>query len=139
MCCRPGSFKRIRHYGLLAQATKTERLALAWQLLACRRPTLVPPRARRPSCAAIDIDRCPHCKTGHSLVVVEQVLRDPAALAASMPGVGTDSTVPVAVVATARPGAAARPMRMLWTGPMPGHERGQPSSNLVRAEPLPKS
>ena len=36
------------------------------------------------SVAGIEIDRCPHCKTGHWLVV-DQVPADPAALAAIVP------------------------------------------------------
>ena len=83
----PSGFKRIRHYGLLAPAAKTERLALARQLLA------MPPANPQASedaqafmrrVAAIEIACCPHCKVGHWLVV-EQVLADRAALAAIIP------------------------------------------------------
>ena len=63
----PGGFKRIRHYGLLAAATKTQRLALARTLLAMPQPN---PRAAEDAAAfmqrvaAIDIERCPHCGLG---------------------------------------------------------------------------
>jgi hypothetical protein len=83
----PAGFKRIRHYGLLAPAAKTERLALARQLLAMPPAN---PRAREDAqtfmrrVAAIEISCCPHCKTGHWRVI-EQVLADPAALAAIIP------------------------------------------------------
>ena len=83
----PSGFKRIRHYGLLAPAAKTERLALARQLLA------MPPANPQASedaqafmrrVAAIEVQCCPHCKLGRWLVV-EQVLADRAALAAIIP------------------------------------------------------
>lgn len=83
----PAGFKRIRHYGLLAPAAKTERLALARQLLAMPPAN---PKAREDAqafmrrVAAIEISCCPHCKTGHWRVI-EQVLADPAALAATIP------------------------------------------------------
>jgi hypothetical protein len=82
----PEGFKRIRHYGLLAPAR---------QLLAMRQAN---PRAAEDAqafvrrVAAIEIDRCPHCKTGRWRVV-EQVLRDPLALAALVPmGCGAAAT-----------------------------------------------
>ena len=63
----PSGFKRIRHYGLLAPATKADRLRRARQLLAM-------PAANPQACedaqafmrrvAAIDIDCCPHCSIG---------------------------------------------------------------------------
>ncbi len=68
----PAGFKRIRHYGLLAPAAKAERLARARQLLAMPAPN---PQAREDAqafmrrVAAIEIDRCPHCKTGHWLTL----------------------------------------------------------------------
>jgi Putative transposase/Transposase zinc-binding domain len=89
----PSGFKRIRHYGLLAPAAKTQRLALARQLLAMPPAN---PLAREHAqdfmrrVAAIEINTCPHCKTGHWLVV-EQVLADPKALAAIVP-----TTIPTA-------------------------------------------
>ena len=48
----PPGFKRIRHYGLLAPAAKTERLALRASCWRCQQPTRRPARTRRPSCAA---------------------------------------------------------------------------------------
>jgi hypothetical protein len=63
----PPGFKRIRHYGLLAPAAKTQRLALARRLLAMPAPN---PQARENAqafmrrVAAIEIECCPHCKTG---------------------------------------------------------------------------
>ena len=83
----PSGFKRIRHYGLLAPAAKTERLALARQLLAM--PPANPQasedaQACRRRIAAIAVQCCPHCKLGRWLVV-EQVPVDRAALAAIIP------------------------------------------------------
>ena len=63
----PPGFKRIRHYGLLAPAAKTERLALARQLLAMPAAN---PQAREDAqafmrrVAAIEIACCPHCGVG---------------------------------------------------------------------------
>jgi hypothetical protein len=68
----PAGFKRIRHYGLLAPAGKAQRLALARQLLAMPQAS---PQAREDAqafmrrVAAIEIERCPHCKTGRWRVV----------------------------------------------------------------------
>jgi len=68
----PAGFKRIRHYGLLAPAAKAERLAMARRLLAMPQVNL---RAREDAqafmrrVAAIEIERCPYCKTGHWRVV----------------------------------------------------------------------
>ena len=80
----PPGFKRIRHYGLLAPATKTERLALARKLLAMPAAN---PQAREDAqafmrrVAAIEIDRCTHCKLGH-WCAVEHRGADRAAMAA---------------------------------------------------------
>ena len=79
----PPGFKRIRHYGLLAPAAKTKRLAIARKLLA------MPAANARASedaqafmrrVAAIDVECCPHCKLGR-LRVVEQRGADRAAIA----------------------------------------------------------
>jgi len=80
----PWGFKRIRHYGLLAPALKARRLALARRLLHM-------PQASPRACeavrefmqrvAAIDIQRCAHCKTGRWLVI-ETLPADRTALAA---------------------------------------------------------
>ena len=80
----PPGFKRIRHYGLLAPAAKTERLATARKLLA------MPPahaQAREDAqafmrrVAAIEIACCPQCRLGRWRVV-EQRGADRAAIAA---------------------------------------------------------
>ncbi|MGH8703160.1 MAG: IS91 family transposase [Burkholderiales bacterium] len=79
----PPGFKRIRHYGLLAPAAKSKRLALARRLLAMPAPN---PQAREDApafmrrVAAIEIDGCPHCKRGRWRVL-QQVAADRAALA----------------------------------------------------------
>ena len=68
----PAGFKRIRHYGLLAPAAKTERLALARQLLTMPQAN---PQAREDAqefmrrVAAIEIERCPHCRLGRWCVI----------------------------------------------------------------------
>ena len=83
----PTGFKRIRHYGLLAPAAKTERLALARRLLAMPAAN---PQAREDAqafmrrVAAIEIGRCPYCRTGH-WCVIEQVRADRAAVAHAIP------------------------------------------------------
>ena len=80
----PSGFKRIRHYGLLAPAAKTERLATARKLLAMPAAN---PQAREDAqafmrrVAAIEIACCPHCRLGHWRVV-EQRSADRAAIAA---------------------------------------------------------
>jgi len=80
----PPGFKRIRHYGLLAPAAKTARLALARKLLAMPAAN---PQAREDAqafmrrVAAIDVECCPHCRLGH-WHVVEQRGADRAAIAA---------------------------------------------------------
>jgi len=83
----PPGFKRIRHYGLLAPAAKTQRLALARQLLAMPPAN---PQAREDAqafmrrVAAIEIACCPHCKVGH-WQVLEQLAANRVALAAIVP------------------------------------------------------
>jgi hypothetical protein len=80
----PPGFKRIRHYGLLAPAAKTERLAIARKLLAM--PAANPQahedaQAFMRRVAAIDVECCPHCRLGRWRVV-EQRGADRAAIAA---------------------------------------------------------
>ncbi len=83
----PPGFKRIRHYGLLAPAAKTQRLAQARQLLAMPAAN---PQAREDAqafmrrVAAIEIACCPHCRQGR-WIALEQVAADRAALAAMPP------------------------------------------------------
>ena len=63
----PGGFMRIRHYGLLANRGKTERLAQVRRLLGARR--FVKKEDEQPHTAAdwmrlllgVEIDRCPCC------------------------------------------------------------------------------
>ena len=83
----PPGFKRIRHYGLLAPAAKTKRLALVRQLL------LMPaanPRSREDAqafmrrVAQLEINGCPHCKVGR-WGLVGQRGADRAAIAATIP------------------------------------------------------
>ena len=95
MCCKghegapswPRGFKRIRHYGLLAPAAKTERLAAARKLLAMPAAN---PQAREDAqafmrrVATIDIECCAHCKLGRWRVL-EQLSADRSALAAALP------------------------------------------------------
>ena len=83
----PPGFKRIRHFGLLAPAAKTQRLALARQLLAMPAAN---PQAREDAqafmrrVAAIEIECCPHCKVGHWRLL-EQLPANRANLAAITP------------------------------------------------------
>jgi len=80
----PAGFKRIRHYGLLAPAAKTARLALARQQLEMPAAN---PQAREDAqafmqrVAAIEIMCCPHCAVGH-WIAVEHLAANRAALAA---------------------------------------------------------
>ena len=63
----PPGFKRIRHYGLLAPAAKTVRLALARQLLsmpAANERAREDAQAFMRRVAAVEIACCPHCATG---------------------------------------------------------------------------
>jgi hypothetical protein len=83
----PAGFKRIRHFGLLAPAAKTQRLALARQLLAMPQPS---PQAREDALtfmrrvAAIEIACCPNCKLGH-WQFIREARADRAALASMGP------------------------------------------------------
>jgi len=82
----PPGFKRIRHYGLLAPATKTERLATARKLLAmpaANRQAREDAQAFMRRVAAIDIACCPHCRLGR-WCVVEHRSADRAAIAAPL-------------------------------------------------------
>jgi Putative transposase/Transposase zinc-binding domain len=80
----PHGFKRIRHYGLLAPAAKAQRLALARSLLQMPMPN---PRAAEDAAAfmrrvaAIDIERCTHCRAGRWRCV-QSLAADRTALAA---------------------------------------------------------
>ena len=78
--------KRIRHYGLLAPAAKTARLALARKLLAMPAAN---PQAREDAqafmrrVAGIEVECCPHCKLGRWRIV-EHRGADRAAMAAPL-------------------------------------------------------
>ena len=83
----PSGFKRIRHYGLLAPATKADRLATARALLAmpASNPTAIEDaQAFMRRVAAIEITCCPHCRLGHWQLVL-QLPADRAALASNVP------------------------------------------------------
>jgi Putative transposase/Transposase zinc-binding domain len=82
----PPGFKRIRHYGLLAPAAKTERLATARKLLAmpaANAQAREDVQAFMRRVAAIDVACCAHCRLGHWRVV-EQRGADRAAIAAPL-------------------------------------------------------
>lgn len=83
----PSGFKRIRHYGLLAPATKTDRLATARALLAmpASNPKAIEDaQAFMRRVTAIEITCCPHCRLGHWQLVL-QLPADRAALASNVP------------------------------------------------------
>jgi len=83
----PVGFKRIRHYGLLAPAAKSQRLAAARALLHMPQPNaraLEDAQAFMRRVAAIEIERCPHCSNGRWQVVA-QCACDRSALAQSPP------------------------------------------------------
>jgi hypothetical protein len=86
----PPGFKRIRHYGLLASATKTGRLATARKLLAmpaASRQAHEDAQAFMRRVAAIDIACCPHCRLGRWCVVEHRAPNpapNPAAIAAPL-------------------------------------------------------
>ena len=68
----PSGFKRIRHYGLLAPAHKTERMAAARRLLAMPQANPVAiedARAFMQRVVGLDVQRCQHCGTGRWVVV----------------------------------------------------------------------
>ncbi len=82
----PSCFKRIRHYGRLAPAAKTQRLALARRLLTM--PAANPQahedaQAFMRRVAAIDVACCAHCGLGR-WCVVEHRSADRAAIAAPL-------------------------------------------------------
>jgi hypothetical protein len=68
----PPGFKRIRHYGLLSAAAKTERLAKAREALAMPAASV---QAREDAAAfikrvaGIEVSCCPHCRLGHWLTI----------------------------------------------------------------------
>jgi len=72
----PPVFKRIRHYGLLSPALKTQRLGMARAALdmpAANAKAREDAAAFLKRVAGIDIANCPHCPHGHWLTI--EVLR----------------------------------------------------------------
>ena len=68
----PAGFKRIRHYGLLSPALKTERLAMARAALdmpAANAQAREDAAAFLKRVAGIDIAKCPHCHHGRWLTI----------------------------------------------------------------------
>ena len=69
----PSGFMRIRHYGILANRAKREKLAAARTAL--DHPSVAEPRPPESveafwlRVAALDIHQCPHCKTGRMIVI----------------------------------------------------------------------
>lgn len=69
----PSGFMRIRHYGILANRAKREKLAQARTAL--DQPSVTEPRPPESveafwlRVAALDIHQCPHCKTGRMIVI----------------------------------------------------------------------
>lgn len=71
----PPGFKRVRHYGLLAAAIKTSALAAARRQL--RMPAANPKATQDAQAfmrrvAGVEIERCPHCRTGRWRVLCER-------------------------------------------------------------------
>ena len=69
----PAGFMRIRHYGLLANRAKREKLAAARAALG-QPPSCAPAKAESVEdfwrrVAALDIHQCPYCKTGRMRVI----------------------------------------------------------------------
>lgn len=69
----PSGFMRIRHYGILANRAKREKLAAARRAL--NQPSVAEPRPPESveafwlRVAALDIHQCPHCKAGRMIVI----------------------------------------------------------------------
>lgn len=68
----PSGFKRIRHYGLLAPAVKSERMSQARALLdmpQSQPQAIEDAQAFMRRVAALEIDTCPHCRVGRLRLV----------------------------------------------------------------------
>jgi hypothetical protein len=68
----PSGFKRIRHYGLLAPAVKSERMSQARALLdmpQSQPQAIEDAQAFMRRVAALEIDTCPHCLVGRLRLV----------------------------------------------------------------------
>jgi len=69
----PAAFHRIRHYGLLANGSRRDNLALARELL-CVAPPSLDESADEPSAMPVPTFICAHC--GHAMVVLHVLSRD---------------------------------------------------------------
>ena len=68
-------FVRIRHYGLLANRNRREKIARCRHLLAASKPDEPPPQTRREELLeliGVDIEQCPACREGR-MGLVEQI------------------------------------------------------------------
>jgi hypothetical protein len=71
----PKGFVRIRHYGLLANRTRKNKIARCRDLLAAPRPEEPPPQTRREKLLeliGVDIGQCPACREGR-MGIVDQI------------------------------------------------------------------
>jgi len=70
----PKGFVRIRHYGLLANRTRKQKIARCRFLLAAPKPEEPPTQTRRQrllQLTGLDIERCPVCRKGRMGIVAE--------------------------------------------------------------------
>jgi hypothetical protein len=70
----PKGFVRIRHYGLLANRNRKEKIARCRDLLAAPKPEEATPQTRREKLLeliGVDIERCPACREGRMAIVAE--------------------------------------------------------------------
>jgi hypothetical protein len=70
----PKGFVRIRHYGLLANRNRKEKIARCRHLLAAPKPEEATPQTRREKLlqlTGLDIEQCPACRKGRMVIVAE--------------------------------------------------------------------
>jgi hypothetical protein len=70
----PKGFVRIRHYGLLANRNRKQKIARCRDLLAAPRPEEATQQTRREKLLkliGVDIERCPACRAGRMVIVAE--------------------------------------------------------------------
>jgi hypothetical protein len=70
----PKGFVRIRHYGLLANRSRKEKIARCRDLLAAPKPEEPTSQNRREKVLeliGVDIERCPACREGRMAIVAE--------------------------------------------------------------------
>jgi hypothetical protein len=70
----PKGFVRIRHYGLLANRNRKEKIARCRSLLEAPKPEEPAPQTRREKLLeliGVDIERCPACREGRMTIVAE--------------------------------------------------------------------